>query len=112
MDDDEWVGWTERNDHRYTVPSPCSDCLHGFALDMRAAGRCDGVPMGYECDDDFRNYMPDNQRRSAEVRARRKAERAAMAQALYRSGLGNVEIAREMGLAESTVNDYIRELVA
>jgi hypothetical protein len=53
MSDDEWSLWcvsdAERNAWQDGA-DPCDDCLAGFAVEMRAAGRCDGSPKGYEAD--------------------------------------------------------------
>ena len=43
--DDEWQLW---KDAALTLISPCEECPLGFAADMRAIGRCDGVPAGVE----------------------------------------------------------------
>lgn len=51
--DDEWESWSEAANvaaaqTRWGKPvqSPCADCPLAFALQMRAEGRCDGVPGG------------------------------------------------------------------
>lgn len=57
MDDDEYAGWTRLNVASRTA-SPCDDCLAGFAADMRAIGRCDGTPLGYEDDEEDIDIVP------------------------------------------------------
>ena len=47
MTPDELAGWHAANDLlNAPKPSqdPCADCLVGFARDMMAEGRCNGVP--------------------------------------------------------------------
>lgn len=49
MEPDEWVAWQESNRRLalgYQAPRPCSDCLLGYAAEMRATGRCNGQPGG------------------------------------------------------------------
>ena len=49
MDDEEWDGWQAGNrvqPMQGQAGSPCEDCLPGFALEMRAVSRCDGIPTG------------------------------------------------------------------
>lgn len=43
----EWTAWQRANrllTHSSQAARPCDDCLAGFAADMRAEGRCNGVP--------------------------------------------------------------------
>ena len=50
MEPDEWADWQRLNrsiaNHGDQASRPCSDCLLGFAADMRAEGRCNGQPAG------------------------------------------------------------------
>jgi len=48
-----WEGTNVRiQNPRERALGPCADCLLAYALEMRAAGRCDGTPGGVEEDDD------------------------------------------------------------
>ena len=47
MTPDELAGWHAANDQlnsRMPSQDPCSDCLVGFAREMMAEGRCNGIP--------------------------------------------------------------------
>jgi hypothetical protein len=47
MDDREWHLWRESNadvQPRARVETPCLDCELSFAVRMKSAGSCDGVP--------------------------------------------------------------------
>lgn len=51
MSDEEWTAWSESNERlvgKAHAVSPCVDCLPSFAAEMRADGRCNGVPRGTE----------------------------------------------------------------
>jgi hypothetical protein len=101
MDDDEWAAWTAANrslrwDHS---PTPCSDCVTGFALAMRAIGRCDGVPWGVE--DDVLPLATQSRRVVSDQRATR-------ALALLATGLKVAAVAEAMGIHEETVRTYVR----
>lgn len=52
MDDEEWTDWVERNPQQLTdgafAERPCRDCPASFATEMRALGRCNGMPSGSE----------------------------------------------------------------
>jgi hypothetical protein len=59
MDDEEWTLWTGaqelprfKEDGRIVALSACHDCMPAHALEMRAAGRCNGHPRGVEPDED------------------------------------------------------------
>lgn len=49
MQPDEWAAWQDTNrrlNQAMQAPRPCSDCLLGFASEMRSIGRCNGQPHG------------------------------------------------------------------
>jgi hypothetical protein len=51
MSDEEWAAWSESNDRvigKARAALPCADCLPSFASEMRAEGRCNGIPRGTE----------------------------------------------------------------
>lgn len=52
MDDAEWVQWKAANDSttfaNLRATSPCADCPVAFSNEMKAIGRCNGVPKGDE----------------------------------------------------------------
>ncbi len=54
MEPDELARWQEMRDRSTSrsdrIALPCRDCLAGFAIDMRALGRCNGTPNGVEED--------------------------------------------------------------
>lgn len=55
MSPEEWALWRARwkasyGSHRRA--RPCPDCPLGFAVEMRAEGRCNGEPGGVEEDED------------------------------------------------------------
>ena len=54
MDPDEWAAWRSLNDRSGSnrAARPCSDCLLGYAAEMRADGRCNGTPGGDAADDE------------------------------------------------------------
>jgi len=55
MEADEWTSWQALNRRPSSASEfhrPCQDCPLGFALEQRGLGRCNGVPMGAEVDDD------------------------------------------------------------
>jgi hypothetical protein len=54
MEPDEWALWTEANRRSaaHRISRPCEDCPLGFALEMRAIGRCNGEPAGAPEDED------------------------------------------------------------
>ena len=122
MDAEEFEVWTYWN--RMSGPanakSPCTDCSLGFAVEMRAEGRCDGRPLGIQDpDDDMSNsvgWFPqrhegfdyDAIRRSAYVRGERKRERARQAAAMSRQGMKRREIAEALNVKVWTVGVYLR----
>lgn len=49
MEPEEWDAWQDTNrrlQQQAQAPRPCSDCLLGYAAEMRAIGRCNGQPGG------------------------------------------------------------------
>jgi hypothetical protein len=48
MDPDEWRLWIDANRRasQNRVSRPCNECPLGFAVEMRAIGRCNGEPSG------------------------------------------------------------------
>jgi hypothetical protein len=54
MEPDELAAWEEMRDrstaYHDRTARPCHDCLAGFAAEMRAIGRCNGTPAGFEED--------------------------------------------------------------
>ena len=112
MDDEEFERWSFHNwmpkDHKAT--SPCDDCLTGFALEMRQTDECDGTPRGYQGDWDPSVPMLNAVRISAVKRGQEKEIRQARAMELLRSGMRNVDVAKTMGLAPSTISMYVAQL--
>jgi len=104
----EWLFWNARAEANSRAESPCWDCLTGFALEMRAAGTCDGIPLGYQ--EDGNHTLPANVLRSAEVRHAKMLSRASVALALKDAGLSQVRIAQLMGVSATSVSKYIRAL--
>lgn len=61
MDPGEWASWQEKNRQvaqNQQAPRPCSDCLLGFAAEMRAIGRCNGQPAGDSADEHEEDLLP------------------------------------------------------
>jgi len=56
MDDAEWSAWSGFNSRLSALMDradrPCADCSLGYASEMRAAGRCNGEPAGWNPDTD------------------------------------------------------------
>lgn len=56
MDREEWWAWQDTN-RRLAVGEqasrPCTDCLAGYAADMRAEGRCNGQPAGDHREEEY-----------------------------------------------------------
>ena len=50
MDEYEWAAWVDGNVP--PTPRPCDDCSFGFAAEMAAKGRCNGIPAGIPDDDE------------------------------------------------------------
>ena len=60
MDPDEWAAWRSLNGRvsgSQRAARPCSDCLLGYAAEMRAEGRCNGTPGGDAADDEEEHDM-------------------------------------------------------
>lgn len=132
MDDDEWQGWQAGNrlqNYQHQANSPCDDCITGFALAMRAEGRCDGIPLGVEDADPpllpIRTWAPrrsltgrerslQNLRLGRAVSARnrhaRTRQQGLRAQALERQGYTPTQIGYHMGVSASTVSKYLTRL--
>ena len=118
MTSEEFETWSAHN--RLSGPahaqSPCADCSLGFAVEMRAEGRCVGRPRGIpDADDDtgwfhqrHEGFDDSAVRRSAEVRMERKRERARQAAAMSRQGMKRREIAEALNVKVWTVGVYLR----
>ena len=118
MDGQEYEDWVALN--RLAGPanalSPCADCSLGFAVEMRLEGRCDSRPRGIPDADDDTGWFHERHtgfaytavRRSAEVRAERKSERAKQAMALSKQGMKRREIGAVLGVNIWTVGEYLR----
>lgn len=50
----DWAHWQRSNPVKANVGAarPCDDCPLGFAAEMRSVGKCNGVPMGAEEEDE------------------------------------------------------------
>ena len=56
MDADDWAAWQAMNrslKKENQAPRPCTDCLAGYAAEMRAVGRCNGQPAGDHREEDI-----------------------------------------------------------
>lgn len=56
MDADDWAAWQAMNrslGKENQAPRPCTDCLAGYAAEMRAVGRCNGQPAGDHREEDI-----------------------------------------------------------
>lgn len=107
MDAEEHAAWTEMNDRLWITKAltPCSDCVMGFALEMRAIDMCDGEPGVQPTKAELRR------RHSATLRAR-KAARMARTLELATAGYRQATIVRLTGYGRSTVSRYLREAAA
>ena len=104
MTPDEWAEWQEHN--RVAGPkradAPCDDCLIGFAIEMRAEGRCVGIPAGAPEGD---APLPPRRRRATPTGTdRRRAE----ALRLYSLGMSQAEIGRHLGVGRTTILHYVK----
>lgn len=55
MDAEDWAAWQTMNrslGKENQAPRPCTDCLAGYAAEMRAVGRCNGQPAGDHREED------------------------------------------------------------
>ncbi len=55
MDAEDWAAWQTMNrslGKENQAPRPCTDCLAGYAAEMRAEGRCNGQPAGDHREED------------------------------------------------------------
>jgi len=116
MDDEEHERWVKLNPTNGVerARAPCDDCIVGFALEMRAIGRCDGVPAGVEDDEPMprgpaqpSTYMTEQRKLGVAKRRRERRNRVETAARLFRAGLTRAEIAETMGCSTSTITHYL-----
>ena len=114
MTAEEHADWQEQASKTYNVVSdPCTDCIASFALEMRAQGKCDGVPLGWEDDDDQQHRTAEGYAvavaASAIARDRKKREFIKATVELTEQGLTIAQIAKRLGIAKRTVTHYRSE---
>jgi DNA-binding phage protein len=108
---ERWQFWNQRVDGPHVVDSPCYDCPVGFAIEMRAAGRCDGEPRDQEDDVfyDAEERRVQNALNAAAINRARKDARIREALELHEMGMSKPQIAKEMGLRRETIYKYFQQ---
>lgn len=104
----EWQAHNERISSKYIQAlTPCHDCLAGYAADMRAIGRCDGIPG-----EPLVEVPPPARTRSHEQyyaeKHARMLESIERANELLDTGMTQTAVAKVMGVSPSAVSKWSR----
>ena len=117
---ERWTFWNQRIVVQHEMAStPCQDCQDPeYVAEMRAEGRCDGVPGSRVAPVEPEPVMAElvaegysTKHAAAMIGATRKKlgrlERQGQAVALFNEGHSQVDIAERMGLSQSAISKYI-----